>query len=146
MGGGEGVKNVCFCPCSGYKNCPQEGGGQKIARFCPRSCWMTPLGVGKESEKWRPSSLFTICKLARHTILIYLYKMKKIIQFVNAFCVSLENLLNKKEKVQAVAIAIAVAVGFEWKSPTWCNFWFIHLKLGAFMYEMHVLKKFGLHL
>jgi hypothetical protein len=39
--------------------------------------------------------------------------MKKIIQFVNAFCVSLENLLNKKEKVQAVAIAIAVAVGFE---------------------------------
>ena len=29
---GEGVKNVCFCPTSGYKN-------------CPRSCWMRPKGL-----------------------------------------------------------------------------------------------------
>ena len=37
-----GVKNVCFCPRSGYKNCPRRGGGAKMAKFCPRSCWMTP--------------------------------------------------------------------------------------------------------
>ena len=26
---GEGVKNVCFCLCSGYKNCPRRGEGVK---------------------------------------------------------------------------------------------------------------------
>ena len=26
---GEGVKNFCFCPRSGYKNCPRRGGGVK---------------------------------------------------------------------------------------------------------------------
>ena len=26
---GEGVKKVCFCPCSGYKNCPRRGGWVK---------------------------------------------------------------------------------------------------------------------
>ena len=26
---GEGVKNVCFCPRSGYENCPRRGGGSK---------------------------------------------------------------------------------------------------------------------
>ena len=44
-----GSKNVCFCPCSGYKNCPRRGGGQKMVKLCPRSCWMTPflnLAVG----------------------------------------------------------------------------------------------------
>jgi hypothetical protein len=42
--GGRGSKNVCFCPRSGYKNCPRRGGGggQKMAKFCPRSCWMIP--------------------------------------------------------------------------------------------------------
>jgi hypothetical protein len=42
---GEGVKKCkFFCPRSGYKNCPRRegGGGQKMAKFCPRSCWMTP--------------------------------------------------------------------------------------------------------
>ena len=38
--GGEGVKNVCFCPCSGYKNCPHRGGGGQ-KKICPHSCWMT---------------------------------------------------------------------------------------------------------
>ena len=37
---GEGVKKVCFCPHSRYKNCPRRGGGQKMTKFCPRSCWM----------------------------------------------------------------------------------------------------------
>ena len=39
-GGGEGVKNVCFCPRSGYKNCQRRvgGWGQKLTKFCPRSC------------------------------------------------------------------------------------------------------------
>ena len=42
--GGEGVKNVWFCPRSGYENCPRRGGGgQKMAKFWPRSCWMSPL-------------------------------------------------------------------------------------------------------
>ena len=27
--GGRGLKNVCFCPRSGYKNCPRRGGGVK---------------------------------------------------------------------------------------------------------------------
>ena len=40
--GGRGSKNVCFCPRSGYKNCPCRGGGRKMAKFCPRSCWMPP--------------------------------------------------------------------------------------------------------
>ena len=32
-------ENVCFCPHSGYKNCPRRGGrGQKMAKFYPRSC------------------------------------------------------------------------------------------------------------
>ena len=36
---GRGSKNVCFCPRSGYKNCPRRGGGsKKMAKFCPRSC------------------------------------------------------------------------------------------------------------
>ena len=26
---GRGSKNVCFCPLSGYKNCPRKGGGKK---------------------------------------------------------------------------------------------------------------------
>ena len=30
---GRGSKNVCFCPCSGYKNCPRRGGGQKWQNF-----------------------------------------------------------------------------------------------------------------
>ena len=39
----EGVKNVCFCPRLGYKNCPRRGRGvRKCAKFCPRSCWMPP--------------------------------------------------------------------------------------------------------
>ena len=39
----EGVKNICFCPHSGYKNCQRGGrGGQKMAKFFRRSCWMTP--------------------------------------------------------------------------------------------------------
>ena len=28
-GGGRGSKNVCFCPHSGYENCPRRGGGHK---------------------------------------------------------------------------------------------------------------------
>ena len=41
--GGRGSKYVCFCPRSGYKNCPRRGGwGQKMAKFCPCSCRMTP--------------------------------------------------------------------------------------------------------
>jgi hypothetical protein len=37
---GRGGQNVCFCPRSGYKNCPRRGGGggQKMAKFCPHSC------------------------------------------------------------------------------------------------------------
>ena len=27
--GGEGVKNICFCPLSGYKNCPRREGVKK---------------------------------------------------------------------------------------------------------------------
>ena len=42
MRGGRWSKNVCFCPRSGYKNCPRRGEGQKVARFCPRSYRMTP--------------------------------------------------------------------------------------------------------
>ena len=38
---GRGSKNVCFCPRSGYRNCPRRG-GQKMAKFGPRSCCMTP--------------------------------------------------------------------------------------------------------
>ena len=31
---GEGVKNICFCPNSGYKNCPRNGvGGSKNGKF-----------------------------------------------------------------------------------------------------------------
>ena len=37
---GEGVKNVCFCPRSGYKNRPCRG-GQKMAKMA-RSYWMPP--------------------------------------------------------------------------------------------------------
>ena len=40
--GGRGSKNVCFCPRSGYKNCPRGRGCQKMTKFCPRSCWMPP--------------------------------------------------------------------------------------------------------
>ena len=40
---GEVVKNVCSCPRSGYKNCPSRERGQKMAKFCPLSCWMPPL-------------------------------------------------------------------------------------------------------
>ena len=40
--GGEGSNNVCFCPRSGYKNCPRRGWGVKMAKFLPRSCWMPP--------------------------------------------------------------------------------------------------------
>ena len=36
--GGRGSKNIRFCPRSGYKNCPRLGGGQEMAKFCPRSC------------------------------------------------------------------------------------------------------------
>ena len=35
---GRGSKNVCFCPRSGYKNCPRRGGGQIMEKLCPRSC------------------------------------------------------------------------------------------------------------
>ena len=45
--GVRGSKNVCFCPRSGYKNCPRRG-GQKMAKFCPRSCWMTPFGKNNQ--------------------------------------------------------------------------------------------------
>jgi hypothetical protein len=39
MRGGGCQKNVCFCPRSGYKNCPRRGGGgQTMAKFFPRSC------------------------------------------------------------------------------------------------------------
>ena len=34
--------NIYFCPRSGYKKCPRRGRGQKMAKFCPRSCWMAP--------------------------------------------------------------------------------------------------------
>ena len=41
--GGEGVKKCLFCPHSEYKNCPcRVVGGQKLSKFCPRSCWMPP--------------------------------------------------------------------------------------------------------
>ena len=41
----KGSKIVCFCPCPGSKHCPNggEGGGQKMAKICPRTCWMPPL-------------------------------------------------------------------------------------------------------
>ena len=26
-------KNVCFCPCSGYENCPRRGGGSKNGKI-----------------------------------------------------------------------------------------------------------------
>ena len=38
MRGGRGSKNVCFCQCSGYKNCQRRGGGQKMTKFCSRNC------------------------------------------------------------------------------------------------------------
>ena len=38
MRGGGGQKMSCFCPRSGYKNCPRRRGCQKMAKFCPRSC------------------------------------------------------------------------------------------------------------
>ena len=31
---GEGVKKVCFCPRSGYKNCPRRGGSKKGKISC----------------------------------------------------------------------------------------------------------------
>ena len=36
----EGIKNVCFCPRSEYKNYPRRAGegGQKMAKFYPRNC------------------------------------------------------------------------------------------------------------
>ena len=41
---GRGSKNVCFCPRIGYKNCPRRWrvGGQKMTKFCPRSCCLPP--------------------------------------------------------------------------------------------------------
>ena len=42
MRGGRGSKNVCFCLRSGYKTVHSVRRGQKMAKFCPRSCWMTP--------------------------------------------------------------------------------------------------------
>ena len=55
----EEVKNVCFCPRSRYKNCPRRGGGSKIAKFCPRSCWMTP----KKEKAIRIFGDFLYCAL-----------------------------------------------------------------------------------
>ena len=40
--GGRGSKNVFYCPCPKCKNCPRRGEGQKMAKFCPRGCWMPP--------------------------------------------------------------------------------------------------------
>ena len=36
-----GVRKCIFCPRSVYKNCPSKG-WVKMAKFCPRSYWMTP--------------------------------------------------------------------------------------------------------
>ena len=47
---GGGVKK---CPRLGYKNCPRKGGGQKMAKFCPRSCWMPPNET-RNGKKYRP--------------------------------------------------------------------------------------------
>ena len=58
--GGRGSKNVCFCWRSGYKNCPcSEGGGSKMAKFCPRSCWMTP-NLWMQRLKYRFCSFLVI--------------------------------------------------------------------------------------
>ena len=49
---GEGVKKCQFCPRSGYKNCPRKGGGdQKMAKICPRCCWLTPIARDRQGLK-----------------------------------------------------------------------------------------------
>ena len=48
---GGGSKNVCVCPCSGFKNCPRGGGGLENGKICPRSCWMTPKSILLNSLK-----------------------------------------------------------------------------------------------
>ena len=69
--GGRGSKNVCFCPRSGYKDCPRRGGGgQKMAKFCPRSIVVEcPLTKIEEKNSWkrnctkriiRPQKWFTL--------------------------------------------------------------------------------------
>ena len=48
--GGKGSKNVCFVHAQGISTVYTGGGGsEKIAKFCPRSCWMTPWPYEAES-------------------------------------------------------------------------------------------------
>ena len=44
-GGEGGQKMSVFVHAKGIKNCPRRGGGQKVAKFCPRSCWMHPMQI-----------------------------------------------------------------------------------------------------
>ena len=48
----EGVKNVCFCPRLEHKNYLRREGGQKMVKFCPRSCWMTPNNSSGSKIEW----------------------------------------------------------------------------------------------
>ena len=49
--GGRGSKNVCFYPRPGYKLSTQ-GVGHKMAKFCPRSCWMINGPFALQSSKF----------------------------------------------------------------------------------------------
>ena len=69
---GKGSKNVCFCPHSGYKNCPRMGGGQNSVHVvveCPLGMWnmieetaklhaidwgIVSLIGGREEKFWQP--------------------------------------------------------------------------------------------
>ena len=42
MRGGGGPKMSAFVHAQGIKTIHAEGVGQKMAKFCPRTCWMTP--------------------------------------------------------------------------------------------------------
>ena len=55
-----------FCPRSGYKNCPRRGGDQKMAKFCRRSCWITPYKSPEYLTKSAKFLKILILKQANH--------------------------------------------------------------------------------
>ena len=62
---GKGVKK---CPRSRYKNCPhrEQGGGAKMARFCPRTYWMIPYS--NKQMKLHFWSQATLCFMSKKYI------------------------------------------------------------------------------
>ena len=49
--GGRGSKTVCFCPCSGYKNCPRRPGGvSKKGKILSTKLLNAPLHHGASEE------------------------------------------------------------------------------------------------